>query len=208
MRDLVRFSEFLRRDLIPLMHDQGFEASAGVFRRVKGERIDIVSLVGSRHGRRCSVNLGVHYSFLPPSGRAHRASADSGELREHDCAFRGRLCEAGESDRWWDYGSDEAAAQASAASLIETYGRRAPLFFAKFEPFPEVFCEVTAADIEASDFVVMPACHTRVHAALTMARIMKHVGRLDRCREFAEVGLRHLGPGSRSERELKELETG
>ena len=205
MRDLVRFSELLRHDLLPLLRGQGFEASEGVFRRLKDERIDILSLLGSRLGRRCCLNLGVHYSFLPPAGRPPGATNDSRVLREHDCAFRERLREAGESDHWWSYGVDEATAEASAAALVDAYRRRAPLFFARFEPFPAVFDEVTPAQVEAGDFVATPVYPSRLHTALTMARIMKRAGRLDRCREFAEVGLRNAGCPARTREELEQL---
>jgi hypothetical protein len=138
MYDLERFSELLRRDFVPLVRAQGFEACGGVFRRAKGERIDIVSLQGSRRGRRCCVNLGVHYRFLPAWGRAENvARAGDGGLRDYDCVFRERLHEAGESDRWWSYGSDDASAEASAASLVDTFARRAHLFFEGFEPLPD-----------------------------------------------------------------------
>lgn len=204
MRDLMRFSELLRRELVPLLLGQGFEPTGSVFRRVQKERIDIVSLVGSRPGRRCCLNLGVHYSFLPPTGRAPGAAADGKELREHDCAFRERLREPGEGDHWWEYGADDATAKANAAALVDTFERRAPLFFARFEPFPEVFNKVTPEQVEAGDLATMPSYPSRLHAALTMARIMKHTGRLDRCREFAEMGLRNLGSsvGARQELEL------
>ncbi len=205
MRDLVRFSELLKRDFSPLLYGQGFEASGGVFRRTKDERIDIVSLLGSRLGRRCCLNLGVHYSFLPPTGRAPGATADSRHLREHDCAFRERLREAGEADHWWSYGADDAVAETSAAGLVDTYRRRAPLFFARFEPFPAVFAAVTPAQVEAGEFVTTPACPSRLRTALTLARLMNQVGRLDRCREFAEVALRHLGSSTRLEQELEQL---
>jgi hypothetical protein len=205
MYDLERFGRLLRRDFSPLVYAQGFEASGGVFRRVKDERIDIVSLQGSRTGRRCCVDLGVHYSFLPPSGRADSAEADHGRLKLRDCAFRGRLRGAGESDHWWSYGSDDSTAEANAASLIDTYRCYAHLFFARFEPFPEVFAEVTPAHLETGGLVVAPVSHTPAHAALTMARIMKQAGLADRCREFAEAGLRHLGSATRLAPEFEQL---
>jgi hypothetical protein len=205
MYDLERFGRLLRRDFSPLVYAQGFTANGGVFQRVKGERIDIVSLRGSRPGRRCCVDLGVHYSFLPPSGRALGAKAALGGLKLHDCAFRGRLYDTGESDHWWSYGSDDVTAEASAASLVDTYRRCAHLFFARFEPFPEIFAEVTPAHLETGGLVVAPVSHTPAHAALTMARIMKQAGLLDRCREFAEAGLRHLGSATRLAPEFEQL---
>jgi hypothetical protein len=147
MYDLERFSEALRRDFVPLLRCQGFEPCGAVFRRASGERIDVVSLQGSRSGRSCCIELGVHYTFLAARGRGGRAGkvSDLG-LRHHDCAFRERLREAGEPDRWWSYGSDKATAEASAASLVDTYQRRAHLFFESFQPSPDE--ALVRADLE------------------------------------------------------------
>jgi hypothetical protein len=133
MYDLERFSELLRRDFVPLVYAQGFEACGSVFRRVSGKRIDVVSLQGSRRDRKCCVNLGVHYCFLPLSGRPERVHpADYSSLRGHDCLIRERLREPGDSDRWWSYGSDDATAEASVASLVDVYARWAHLFFERY----------------------------------------------------------------------------
>ena len=118
------------------MYAQGFTAGDGVFRRVKGERTDIVSLQGSRQGRRCCIALGAHYSFLTSAGRPEGVPAEQGKLKQHDCVFRDRLHEEGQPDQWWSYGLDAATAEASAADLVQTFERRAHLFFARFEPFP------------------------------------------------------------------------
>ena len=98
-----------------------------------------------------------------------------------------------------------ATAEANAAGLVDIYRRRAPLFFARFEPFPAVFDEVTPAQVEVGDFVATPAYPSRLHTALTMARIMRHLGRPNRCREFAEVGLRDVGCTTRTREELEQL---
>jgi hypothetical protein len=132
MYDLERFGRLLRRDFVPIVCAQGFEPSGSVFRRVQGDRIDIVSLQGSRQRRQCCVNLGVHYPYLPPVGRPSGTVASDGTFRHHDCAFRARLREPGEADHWWSYGTDDATAEASATSLVDTYKRCAELFFAQF----------------------------------------------------------------------------
>jgi hypothetical protein len=85
------------------------------------------------------------------------------------------------------------------------YRQRGALFFDKFEPFPEVFERITPAEMDAGDCSKMPAAMTEVHAALTMARIMKHLGRREKCREFAEVGIRHLGHAIGLKAELERL---
>jgi hypothetical protein len=137
MYDLERFGELLRRHFVPVVCAQGFEPSGSVFRRARGDRIDIVSLQSSRGRRQCCVNLGVHYAFLPPAGRPAGVQALDGHFSHHDCTFRARLHEPGESDHWWSYGTDDATAEASAAGLVDTYRRCAELFFEQFEPSPD-----------------------------------------------------------------------
>src|SRR4030095_2015883 len=118
---------------------------------------------------------------------------DPKKFKEYDCAFRERLHEANEADHWWTYGSSDAEAEVSVASLVDMYRRRGALFFDRFEPFPEVFERIMPAELNAGDFSILPARMTGVYAALTMARIMKHLARQEKSRAFAEVGLQHLG---------------
>jgi hypothetical protein len=196
-----RFHQLLKRDFLPLLRADGFKGSGNTFRRIKGDRIDIVNIQGSRDGGKCCINLASHFSFLPAAGG--RVS-DPKKFKEYDCTFRDRLREATE-DHWWSYGVTDAEADASVASLVDLYRRRGSLFFARFEPFPEVFERITPADIDAGDLTKMPAAMARPYAAKILARIMKHVGRLDRCREFAEAGLRHVGRAAILQLELEEL---
>lgn len=197
-----RFHNLLKHEFFPLLRADGFKGSGTTFRRVKGDRIDVVNVQGSRYGGKCAVNLAVHYSYLPSMGGGR--VTDSKKFKEHDCTFRGRLKEATE-DHWWDYGATDTETEASVASLVDLYKRRGVHFFAKFEPFPDAFERVIPERIDAGDLTCMPAAFTQVYAAITMARIMKHLGRKARCREFAEVGLRHLGQAFGLKVELQSL---
>jgi hypothetical protein len=197
-----RFHQLLKRDFFPLVRADGFKGSGTTFRRVKGDRLDIINVQGSRYGGECCVNLAAHFSFLPSMGGGQ--VTDPQKFKENDCTFRSRLREARE-DHWWDYGTTDAEAETSAASLVELYKRRGALFFEKFEPFPAAFDRVTPAQLDAGDLTMMPAAMTQVYAALTMARVMKHLGRYERCREFAIVGLRHLGTAVALRPELEQL---
>jgi len=108
-----------------------------------------------------------------------------------------RLHEASESDHWWTYGTSDSEAKASVASLVDIYRRRGALFFAKFEPFLQVFEQITRTEMDAGDLSNMPPGNfTQVLAILTMARIMNDLRHHQKCRGFAEVGLRHLGGAS------------
>jgi hypothetical protein len=116
------------------------------------------------------------------------------------------LHEVDESDHWWTYGASDGEANQSLASLIDTYRRQSALFFGKFEPFPDVFEQVTSADIDGGDLSKMPpGSLTLALAALTMARIMNHLGLREKCHEFAEVGLRNIGGAAGLKAELERL---
>jgi hypothetical protein len=49
------------------------------------------------------------------------------KFKEYECTFRDRLREAKE-DHWWNYGTTDAEAEASVASLVDLYKRRGALF--------------------------------------------------------------------------------
>jgi hypothetical protein len=198
-----RFHQLLKRHFLPLLRSEGFKGSGATFRRVKDEVIHVVNVQGSRYGGQCCVNLGLHYSFFPTAGG--RPVNDPGKLKEYECEFRDRVREARESDHWWHYGATEAESEASVASLVKMYRRQGASFFKKFEPFPDVFERITPAEIDAGDLSRFPTPTTLVHAALTMARIMRHLRRPARCRQFARLGLRHLDGATGLRRELEWL---
>jgi len=69
-----------------------------------------------------------------------------------------------------------------------------------------VFEQITPAEIDAGDLSNMPpGSLTEVLAALAMARGMNHLGHREKCCEFAEVGLRHLGRAVGLKTELERL---
>ena len=198
-----RFQELVKQDFLPVLRADGSKGSGTTFRRAQADRLDVVNVQGSRYGGQCCVNVAVHFPFLPSAGGI---VSEPKKLKEYDCAFRNRLHEASESDHWWTYGTSDSEAKASLASLIDIYRRRGALFFAKFEPFPQVFEQITPAEMDAGDLSNMPPGNlTQVLAALTMARIMNHLGRHEKWRRFAEVGLRHLGSATGLRAELERL---
>jgi hypothetical protein len=198
-----RFHRLLRRHLSPVLRADGFQGGGNTFRRAKGDRIDLLNVQGSRYGGQCCVNLASHFLFLPTEGGGQLT--DPMRFKECQCTFRDRLHEAGESDHWWPYGANDAEAEASVAHLLDLYRRRGTLFYRRVEPFPEVFERITAAEIDAGDLSKMPAAMPVVSAAVTLARIMNHLGRRDQCRAFAEVGLRHWTHGGGLKAELERL---
>lgn len=195
-----RFHEALRIEFVPLLRDSGFKGSGNTFRRIRSEAIHLINIQGSKYADQCCMNLGVHYAFLPTNGAGRIADAKT--LKEYECAFRDRLHEANESDHWWTYGSTDSETQASVSSLVDLFRRRGHTFFDRFEPFRQVFEQTVPDEIDAGNLRTFPATTTIVAAALTMARIMNHLGQLEKCRRFAEIGLRHFG---RRDPELERL---
>ena len=187
------FFEVLKRDLYPLLRADGFKGSGGNFSRLVGDRMDCLNIQGASAGDRCAVNLGSHYSFLPAEGGIGLPPPDLKRLRPWDCAFRDRMRKQVGHDQWWPYGNHPGAPEATAQDLIDTYSQRASLFFSRFEPFPDVFLSVTPAGFETGETSI-PWGSTYVRAALTMARVMKHLGQQERCREFVELGLSGATP--------------
>jgi hypothetical protein len=203
-----RFHQILKSDFAPLLRAGGFKGSGSTFRRLTGERIDVINVQGSRYGGQCCVNFGVHFSFLPLIGSQ---VADPKKLKEYECTFHERLHEATESDHWWSYGASDAEAEASASSLVDMYKRRGEVFFGLFEPFPDVFEEISPSEMNdesAGVFSRKFGPSSRVSAALIMSRIMKHIGHVDRSREFAAVGLANLGRAVGLQPELERLRDG
>ena len=198
------FRGFLKDSFSPQLRAEGFKGSGTTFRRIKVDAIHVLNVQGSRSGGKCCVNLGVHFAFLPTAG--DQPVADLKKLKEYECDFRARLHEAGEADHWWDYGVTEAEAQSSCENLIDTYRRRGAAFFDAFEPSPDVFDRITPAELDIGDCSNLPPTgNTLVRIALTMSRIMKHLGQSQKCREFAEVGLHHLGQATGLRREFERL---
>lgn len=200
-----RFHELLKSDFLPVLRADGLKGSGSTFRRILAERIDVVNVQGSRYGGRCCVNVAVHFPFLPSASGI--PVGEPKKLKEYDCAFRSRLHDANEPDHWWTYGTNGSETKASVTSLVDIYRRRSARFFAKFEPFPQVFEQITPSEMDGGNLSNMPpGSLTRVLAALTMARIMNHLGCQEKCREFAEIGIRHLGGAVGLRTELERLQ--
>lgn len=198
-----RFHDLLTREFIPLLRANGFKGSGTTFRRVAGERLDVVNVQGSMYGGQCCVNLATHFLFLPSEGGG--GITDPKKYLESHCAFRDRLHEAAEGDHWWTYGKTDAESEVSVACLVDLYSRRGGLFFGEFEPFPDVFERIVPGRLDAGDLTGMPTRGSVLRAALLLARVMLHLGRREKCREFAEIGLRHLGRAVGLKGELEQL---
>jgi hypothetical protein len=201
-----RFHRLLRQEFFPLLRAAGFRGKGTTFTRQVGPRLDVVNVQGSVYGGQCCVNLGVHFTFLPtPVGGL---VTDPTRLRDYDCEFHDRLHGAREGDFWWSYGGSDAEARRQVRHLVRLFERRGHAFFARFEPFPAVFEAITPEQVEAGDLAGYPVPEPTLWVALTLARIMRHLGRTRRARQFAAVGLRHVGDIEEVRAELEQLRKG
>lgn len=182
----------LKTRLAPLLRAEGFAGSGVTFRRQTGVVIQVLTAQGSNYGDSCCVNLGTHLTFLPTT---LDEPSDPKNITESLCEFRRRMAPEGQSDRWWNYGSDRREASAAVEDLVGLTRRMALPFFERFRDFPAAFEGVTPELIASGDFSLLPGGVTAVRGALAMARIAAHLGQASRARDFARVGVACLGSG-------------
>ena len=190
-----RFFRMLNQRFAPDLFDLGFRGSGNVYYRLVSPRIDLITFQSSRMGDKCCLNLGVHYEFLPVPGGGLIPNAKT--LREHHCEFRSRLHGADKEDLLWDYRPWHFMLGRIGDEISKKFMDEGIPYFEQFEPFPGVFTAITPAHLVSGSVPLdafRPVPTGRI--ALTMARIMLHLGDTARAREFAEVGLQHVSPQS------------
>ena len=187
-----QFHSLVKQILKPVLVGDGFRASGNIYRRTRGEVIHVLALQGSIHGGQCCVCLGIHLAFLPTVGAA--GACDPTRITEPECEFRSRLAPAKQSDCWWSYGATEQEARASAESVIRLYREVGGPYFGRFACFPDDFVRVTPSRFASGAPVPFPKGGTIVRRALALSRISLRTGRTIDAKQFAEIGLAHVGP--------------
>jgi hypothetical protein len=203
-----QFHSQVKQVLKPAFVADGFRASGTTYRRSLGEVIHVIALQGSVHGGQCCVCLGIHLTFLPVVGSAD--VCDSAKITEPECEFRSRLVPLGQSDFWWSYGVTEREAQASAESILRLYRDVGVPYFGRFTTFPDDFVRVTPsmlADGSGADGAPLPFPKggTIVRRSLALSRIALHTGRTADAKQFAEIGLAHVGPAIGLKNEFRKI---
>jgi hypothetical protein len=96
-----------RRKMQQVLIPEGFvEGAQGTYIRRRDNQIHLLNFQASKWGGEYTINLGFHYTFLPPQFAGKRIRlADYDEL---DCALRARIGDfiPGGLDRWFEYGKD------------------------------------------------------------------------------------------------------
>lgn len=185
------FFNVLKEEFAPKLRDAGFKGSGQNFRRINGEIINIINIQAHKYGGSCSVNLGLHLTFLPLNRAAQLP--DIRKIREIDCEFRMRLAPNNKSDYWWKYGGLLHSPTKKARHLIETYFEYGEPHYKEFDEIEKIASMLSIEDIEKKDYIKVFGGITQQRGALTMARIHMRLGDIPKAREFAKIGLANLG---------------
>jgi Domain of unknown function (DUF4304) len=180
----------LRLEFIPALRKLGFKGSGKNFRRVHGETINAINIQGSTTATRFYVNLGLHFTFLPP---AYGSEIPAHKLKEIDCEFRWRLHA---KDNWktdWIYGTSAEESAAIARKVLRAYLDFGEPAFHRFPTAEAVANLVPPEAVRSKKWNISPLTTTEIRLLLTLARIHRHLGNTVVAREIAQIGLSRLG---------------
>ena len=197
------FAQQLKERFAPALRVAGFKGSGTHFRRITGEVINAISIQGSRDGKTCAVNLGLHLTFLPLNWKDELP--DAAKIKEIDCEFRDRLAPAGVEDYWWEYGSLLSPPSKHVAHLYSTYFEHGEPRFRAFNSVEAVSQMFSPEQLRSGSYMKGFGGITVPRAAVTMARIWMHLGQQQRAAEYARVGLEKLGKASGLRSVLEDL---
>lgn len=210
------FLSLLRREWMPYLSHVGFKGDGERFQRTIGDVIHVIGLQKNKYGGSCCVNLGIHLSFLPLS--AGNIPQPGVPVRVESCEFQWRLAPAGYSDYWWAYEPGVAAhlplsilqeenrgpgeRARHLASTYETVGEPA---YQRLTRVDQIAALIKLEDLDNEWRIVPEYAFTPGRAALTMARIHKHLGHYELARRFAQAGLQRIGKAKALLEELEKL---
>ena len=205
-----KFFGRLKRDLMPLLGEAGFEGEKFEFTRVVNEVIQALTL----HTRRgdCWIQLGVHPVLLPYGSLSDFGDdidwapiAEPRSFRQSHCEFWWRLPKPGPGARDWHYGTAAPIGtnpEACADDLIRTVRGVA---LRDFEQYSTVEAIAARTSLEAVRGGTYPWGTTQTRTAIAMARIELSRGNRGPAHEFSKVALEHLGNGGALEPTIRRL---
>ena len=185
------FAEQLKERFAPALRSIGFKGSGAHFRRTRGEIVNAIWIQGSRDGTKCTVNLGLHLTFLPVNWQDELPNP--AKIKEIDCEFRDRLAPPGMQDYWWEYGSLRSPPSKHIANLYSTYFEHGEPRFRAYDTVEAVAQMFSPEQLRWGTYMEGFGGITVPRAALAMARIRMHLGQKELAAEYARVGLAKLG---------------
>ena len=203
MNEREQFHSQVKQILKPALIADGFRATGTTYHRKLGDVIHVITIQGSVYGGRCCVCLGIHLTFLPTMGSS--SVCDPAKISEPECEFRLRLTPHGQADCWWSYGVAVQEARASVEAILHLYREVAVPYFGRFSSFPADFIRVAPSMLANDTPLQFPGHSTIVRHALALSRIALHTGRTADAKQFAEIGLAHVGHAITLKNELQKI---
>lgn len=185
---------------MPRLRTIGFTGSGKHYRRVIEEVLNGVTIWGDKYGGQCSVDLGIHLTFLPDH---INSKIKPSQFKEIDSDIRWRLMPPGHRGDWkWNY----AEGRASVDALVEAFFEWGEPVFSRFRTLESIVNALSLEDLRADSLGSLPTTHlTQTRAAMMYARIHEHLGNVALAREFGKLGLETMGRGILLKPELERL---
>jgi hypothetical protein len=170
--------------------------SAGLWNRRRGDELNVIQLQDHSSEPTFSVNLGMHYAFLPRTGT--ESPLDGDQLEAPDCELKFRLTDRDAvNDQWWPI---SVTSVGQVAALIDS--RVLPVFDSYRLDGPIAALEGKC--VENGNAAPL-ASMTKVRACLLLARMYEHSGHRDKSIEAATIGIKLAGMAVGPKKALKEI---
>ncbi len=195
--DFAKFCLGVGQRLETYLDDRGFASKSKdrfVRCRDTGE-INVLNLQKHSVKSSVSVNLGVHFSFLPKLGSL---DLPYGDIKVSECEIQHRLTpDENQADYWWVIG-DEAVEAVS--KLIQQLSDD---FFDRYTIHGSLR-DIRPQDLEnAHPEALRPM--GKVRSCLVLARIHEELGDVQIATDFANLGIRRAGMAVGPKKALKDL---
>jgi hypothetical protein len=173
------------------------KSSDSLFVRFKQHHeINVVFIQKHSSKSMISVNLGVHYDFLPKVGSTD--FPEQGKVELPDCEIKLRLTpDEGVSDYWWPMISS------SIGEISLLLDAKVELSFAKYDIDRDIG-RISLDDIENNLSSLLPST-TKVRACLLLARLHETVGDRALAIDFARLGIKMAGMAVGPKKALKQI---
>ena len=206
MNAKTAFYKHLNKVFYPKIIDLGFKGRDQLFRRVRGELVDVINIQDALQDANCCIKLGLHISFFPVVWSSLKF-VDPNKLRVDDCEYQKYLAPDNQSEYWWffDGGGSGGSPDASVSHIIDTYLNIGEPSFQQFQNIQDLLNALTDNKIKENEVFEVFGEVFPARAALIASRIYKHLGDNSRASEQAKIGISKLGHTVEARNELEEL---
>lgn len=195
---ISEFRGILNHKLRDELVDLGFRRTdSSTFVRKTGAReINVIWIQKHSSESKLSVNLGVHYDFLPKVGTSE--SVEGSDIAQPDCEIQRRLTpDPLLNDYWWPLGDAEAD------EIVDLVKNSALPYFSQYALEGDIGL-ITPEQID-DHLPALLSSLTKVRACLLMARILEQQKEPTRASEFARLGIKSAGMAAGPKQALKEI---